>query len=197
MEQLLKMFLLFLIPVSAHSDIVVFNGNPIDIVWEEYGEEYEYMVEIYQYMGEGEVLFYTSEWVLENGMQVEIEDEGSYIWRVYIKEVGKICEDDLQCFNVETGYFDFYIPQPILPDPSPTIVKEKDEVVELVPPDVEVLGVTTKYIAKEDFKPKEEDTEEKEEELQEGNECRYIYILSKNGSKWSKYSKKNANFALL
>lgn len=175
MEQLLKILLLFLIPISAHSDIVVFNGNPVEIVWSEYGEGYEYMVEIYQYKSEEELLIYTSEWILESSVQVEIWEEGSYIWRVYIKEIGKECDEEHQCFNIETGYFDFYFP-PSIPEKPPLIVEE--EVVELDPPVGEILGVTTEYVAKDEFKPEEEDKEEVEEEG-ESNECSYSYILSK------------------
>ncbi|MCD4811901.1 M23 family metallopeptidase [bacterium] len=194
MEQILKILLLFLIPVSAHSDIVVFNGNPVDIVWSEYGEEYEYMVEIYQYKSEEEILFYTSDWMLESSIQVEIEEEGSYIWRVYIKEIGKVCSDDHQCFNIETGYFDFYFP-PSIPEKPPLIPDEEigEKVVDLNPPVGEILGATTEYIAKEEFKPKKEDKEESMdvEKRSGANECTYSYIMSKK-----KYILDGCNIAL-
>ena len=167
-------------PISAHSDIVIFNGNPVDIVWSEYGEEYEYMVEIFQYKSEEEVLVYTSEWIVESNVRIEVEEKGSYIWRVYIREVGKVCTDNHQCFNIETGYFDFYFP-PSIPEKPPLIPDEKIEegVVDLNPPVGEILGATTEYIAKKEFESKEEDVEEEKEVEHGTNECTYSYVVSK------------------
>ena len=185
MQHILKIFLLFLTPIYAHSDVVVFNGNPVNIQWGEYGEQYEYMVEIYQYRNEEEILIHTSNWILPNSIEIEVEEESSYIWQVYIREIGKTCDDAYQCFNIETGYFDFYLPQPIPPDPPPMIVeKENDEevvdIVKLKPPSVEVLGVTTEYIAKKEFKPKKEDEEEEKKKVEtKENGCTYSYVMSK------------------
>ena len=48
MQRILAMLLLFLSPIYAHMNVQVFNGNPVDIVWDSYGGQYEYRLEIYK-----------------------------------------------------------------------------------------------------------------------------------------------------
>ena len=132
-------------------------------------------------------------------MEIEIEQEGSYIWRVYIKEIGKSCGEESQCFNIESGYFDFYLPQEInndITDPevvidTPSQLKENTPITP--PPQEEVLGVTTEYIPKEEYKPKKKDKEEEAvtEKTSERNYCRYIYNV-----KNSKFQFKECNIDL-
>jgi hypothetical protein len=201
---LLKVLLLLLSPIYAHTDVEIYVGNPVNIQWQEYGEEYEYMVEIYQLRDSTESLIYTSDWILENSIDVEIEEESSYFWEIYIKEIGKTCDDDYQCFNVESGYFDFYFP-PEQEEPEdtnedeqtveqPVVVKQEEE--KNVKPEVRpkptkrknVLGVTDsteQYIPKEEFqepkKVKEVKAveETKKKVTNKGNYCKYIYNVDK------------------
>ncbi len=202
--KLLKVLLLFLSPIYAHTDVDVYVGNPVNIQWQEYGDEYEYMVEIYQLKDSTESLIYTSDWILENSIEVEIDEESSYLWKVHIKELDKICDDDYQCFNVESGYFDFYFPE--VPEESensidddiieePIVVKEEEEKIEIKPTiepkpiqKKEVLGTTDtteKYIPKEEFEEPEKVKEvkaveefKKEQEIK-SNYCEYIYNVNK------------------
>jgi murein DD-endopeptidase MepM/ murein hydrolase activator NlpD len=189
MELILKTLLLFLTPISAHTDIEVFVGNPVNIYWQEYGQEYEYMVELYQLQARQESLIYTSEWILENELELNIEQEGSYLWKTYIKEIDKSCDDDHQCFNVESGYFDFFFPEE---EEEPKVIQEpkiekKEEVEEVVIPEKEtedivdekVLGsATNRYIPKEEKKEEVQPKDEKKDVKE--NSCRYIYNTQKD-----------------
>ncbi|KUK77590.1 MAG: NlpD5 [candidate division WS6 bacterium 34_10] len=203
--KLLKVLLLFLSPIYAHTDVEVYIGSPVNIQWQEYGDEYEYMVEIYQLRDSAESLIYTSDWILENSIDVEIEEESSYLWKIYIREIGKKCDDDYQCFNVESGYFDFYFP-PEQEEPEdtddeeqnidqPPVVKQEGDTMEIKPKvnrqpiqKKEVLGTTVtteKYIPKEEFQEPERVKEvkaveeTKEKSPKEGNYCEYIYNVNR------------------
>ena len=198
MKSILKILLLFLTPVFAHTDIVVFDSNPVHIEWNEYGLEYEYIVGIYQLENSEENLIHTSDWILDNFLEIEIAQEGSYLWRTYVREVGRSCEDDHQCFNIESGYFDFYYPEegeeqePTVEEPTvveePKIEeKEKEKKTGMPEEDIldeEVLGsATDRYIAKEDFKEEEKKEEVKPKEqskVTKENSCRYIYNTQKD-----------------
>lgn len=191
--------MLFVSAISAHTDIQIMNGNPVYIEWQEFGDEYEYMIEIYQSKNDTETLVQKSGWNNENSIIVIIEEEGSYYWEVYIREVGTSCEDEHQCFNIESGYFDFYLP------PTPQPIPEEDSETEVVLPDEEkekeeidieerdkagedskeVLGSSTgRYIAKEVFIKKEEpkkkifklkEEKKKIKEPEGSNSCQYSY----------------------
>ena len=201
MKLILRFLLLFVSTLYAHTDVEVFIGNPVHIQWQEYGQEYEYMVEIYQLRDETEGLIYTSEWIEESTVEVEIEEESSYMWNVYIKEIGKSCEDDYQCFNVESGYFDFYFPQEEVDEeeiPQEVVENiEKEKVTVSIQPKEEknvkekeeVLGTTTEikdeYIPKEEYEEKEQikdnvkTVEEKKKVVKRENSCEYIYNIDK------------------
>lgn len=166
---------MFILPVYGHTDVVVYNGNPVEIFWSEYGN-YQYQVEVYQLIGEDEVNVFTSDWITDNHIELDIDMESSYRWDVYIKEVGKECGDQFQCFHIESGYFDFYQ----LPDEEIPAV-EDDHITEDVEdtPVEEVLGVTTEYIPKEEYKPKKEDKEPLVEKSIGVNVCNFNYNIEK------------------
>ena len=111
MLTILKILSILITPLHAHTDIEIFNDNPVTINWYEYGEEYEYMTKLFQVKDEDETLIFTSDWGVDNSLEVEIDQEGSYLWQTYIKEINKTCEDKHQCWNIESGYFDLYLPQ--------------------------------------------------------------------------------------
>ncbi len=181
MQTFLRILSLFILPVYAHTDITIFNGNPINIQWSDYGTQYEYMVEVYQLKEEQRMNIYTSEWILDSNVDLEILEESSYEWDTYIREIGKTCEEDYQCFNIESGYFDFYKLPEDIPDAETDIPSIEanpiEDVAEVIPPTPPaVLGVTTEYIPKEDYKPKRKDVVRDIEEKDTGiNTCRYIY----------------------
>jgi murein DD-endopeptidase MepM/ murein hydrolase activator NlpD len=105
-------------------DVEIFNGNPVNISWYEYGQEYEYMLKLFQIKGDEETLIFTSDWFEENELEIEIDQEGSYLWQTYIKEIDKTCEQKHQCWDIESGYFDLYLPQK--EDDEEEIVDEED-----------------------------------------------------------------------
>ena len=192
MESVLKIFLAFLTPIFAHVDIEVFNANPVHIQWGQYAQECEYMVGIYKLKDSKEELIYTSDWLLNNYLDIEIDEEGSYLWKVYIKEAGKRCSsNEYQCFNMESGYFDLYLTQeqPVT-DINPRI-EEGVHISRDIQEDIweeEVLGISTeKYIAKKEFLEEEkeiggseENKKPKERETpQERNYCKYKYDIKK------------------
>lgn len=187
MESVLKIFLAFLTPIFAHTDIEVFNANPVHIQWGQYAQDYEYILGIYKLKDSKEELIYTSEWLLDNYLDIEIEEEGSYLWKVYVKEMGKRCSsNEYQCFNMESGYFDLYFPQ----EKPSTDIEEDIPIEEIIKQEKiigitekEVLGTSTKeYIAKKEFLEEERKVEENIEEKeisQESNYCKYKYDIKK------------------
>jgi hypothetical protein len=196
MKLLFRFLLLFVSSLYAHTEIAIYNDSPFTISWQDYGSEYEYMVEIYQIQNGEETLEYYAGWFLENELELSLQEEGSYHWKLYIRELGSTCEESHQCFNIESGYFDFYLP--ITPPPMQE-GKEKKETVddtskeniennqkEIVEDEEDVLGVTNdEYIEKEEFlkeekKRKERDTKEEEEEVKserivDEDYCLYSY----------------------
>lgn len=183
--------------ISAHTDIQVFNGNPVTIHWQEYGDSYEHMVEAYQIKHNVEEIVLTSGWILENEIEIELVEEGSYLWKTYLREMGRTCDEDYQCFNIESGYFDFYLPtaNPI-PEDNNVIVEEEEkkkersteEISQKVEDSGEVLGSSTdQYIAKERFlkeeKPKKKIFKVKKEKKivkpKSSNTCQYSYNVKK------------------
>jgi hypothetical protein len=195
MKLILKFLLLFVSTLYAHTGVEVFIGNPVQLQWAEYGSGYEYMVEVSQLRDGQKSLEYISDWIADNQIEVEILEESSYMWEVYIKEIGKSCDDEYQCFIVEVGYFDFYFPSKEIEEP---IVKEEEipeEVVVVEQPmeemvikkeeekkekEEEVLGTTVERIA-EEYVPKEEvkAVEEKKEVINRENSCEYMYNIDR------------------
>jgi len=185
--------MLFLSPIYAHTDVEIFNDNPVVIQWQKYGEEYEYMVKIYRIENDEETLIHTSEWIVNNILCIETSQEGSYYWDLYIREVGKDCNDEYQCLNIESGYFDFYIVQ----EPDEQLPKEEDNskeevkttkvVTENVSEEIEeVLGAATEqYIAKQEFLKENKNTKESSETktqsyiTTERDYCRFTYNIKK------------------
>ena len=208
MLTILKILSILITSIHAHTDIDIFNDNPVTIQWYEYGEEYEYMTELFQIKDGDENLIFTSDWIEENILELDINQEGSYLWQTYIKESEKTCEEKHQCFNIESGYFDLYLPQEQEPVEDEDInevedseeggintetVKEEIKEVVVKKPEVKVkpkpkvLGSSTKQKAYE--KPKEIDTK-KEDEVVKGesiktpikekiNYCSYTYNVEK------------------
>jgi murein DD-endopeptidase MepM/ murein hydrolase activator NlpD len=207
--KLLKVLLLFLSPIYAHTDIEVFIGNPVNIQWQEYGQEYEYMLKIFRLRDGEEIHMHTSNWIDENSLDLEIQEESSYRWELYIREDGKTCDDDYQCIHLETGYFDFYFPIEEIEQPpeEPEIPEEGDEEVETVveetPPAKEIISkeskekvikekkkvlgtstsvTTNKYIPKEDIENVKETAEiidDEQETIVRENSCNYTFSVEK------------------
>lgn len=194
MKLLMNILLLFISPTFAHTEIQTFDSNPVILEWQDHGESYEYLLKIYLLENDQTKLQYSSEWIDSKSIELELT-EGSYLWEVYIKEEDKTCEDDHQCFNIESGYFDLSLPkiENSLDDKEDmgeqestweeSIHHTKEEPVE----EKEVLGTMekNKYIAKEKFIKKDsKDSEsnqvekEKAQEL-DSNTCKYSYNVKK------------------
>ncbi|MDD3474619.1 MAG: M23 family metallopeptidase [Candidatus Dojkabacteria bacterium] len=109
METILRILFSFITPIYAHTDIQLFDSSPVLIQWQAYGEDYEYMVKVYDDSSQELVLY--SDWIDENSFEVELNDEALYLWELYIKEKEKNCSDEHQCLNIESGYFYLSIDQ--------------------------------------------------------------------------------------
>jgi murein DD-endopeptidase MepM/ murein hydrolase activator NlpD len=207
MLTILKILSILISPIHAHTDIEIFNDNPVTVQWYEYGEGYEYMTKLFQIKGEDETLIFTSDWLDENILELEIDQEGSYLWQTYIREINKTCEEKHQCWNIDSGYFDLYLPQEqeSVPDEkenevedsqderetTETVIEERKEEVTKEPevkvkPKPKVLGSSTKKKTPEKSKEesKKEDNVVKEENVkksikEKSNYCEYEYNIDK------------------
>lgn len=199
MNILLKVLLTFLTPVSAHTDIRTFESSPVLIQWEDYGENYEYRIELYDDISDNTIL--SSNWFDTNSLEVPLWKESLYLWNLYIREKGMDCFDDHQCLEIESGYFYFdptssediddnYYNEDVFPtvdeiEENEEIgnVQEKEEIIEDI-----VLGTSIKRI---DNQKDEEQTEKTKKE----NEVKEDVILEKNSCIY-KYNIKKENFYL-
>jgi murein DD-endopeptidase MepM/ murein hydrolase activator NlpD len=204
MNIFIKFLLFFLTPIYAHTNIETFYTNPITLQWQNHGQGYEYMIEIYDLKNSEKTLIYNSEWIKENTIEIELSESGSYFWEIYIKEPNKDCEEKHQCFCIESGYFDYspldqntQPPEEMEPnsqkkiaDPnpeSPTIKKKKVEKEKTK--EETVLGTSTQH-----YVPKEQETQKRKtkkenvtgslrsdekKDKKEGNYCRYTYNIKK------------------
>jgi murein DD-endopeptidase MepM/ murein hydrolase activator NlpD len=224
MNLLLKLFLTFLSPIYAHTEIAQFHSNPVVLQWQDFGQEYEYVAKVYEVEESDQNLILTSDWVSENRLEITINRDGLYFWEVYIKENKKNCDEEYQCFKVESGYFEFYLEQPEETDEEADTEEEeleqKDNTVEEVKEQdsenetekdeeeeksekkskekedqTEVLGAETKrYIAKKQFKQKDE-KEEKEEKREEDRREDRKEKVERNYCKY-RYNIKKKKFTL-
>jgi murein DD-endopeptidase MepM/ murein hydrolase activator NlpD len=194
MKSILQFLFILLSPLYAHTDIDVFTDNPVTLKWMNYGDTYEYLFEIYKIKGNSKVLTYTSPWILENSFDIDIEQECSYLWELYIKERNKTCEDENQCFNIESKSFDFYFStnketqkqendhQEYQADNN-IIKKEIEE--EKENKSKQVLGSSSsKYVSKKEFEENfEKDKNNKEDQEQKTNFhenfCNITYNITK------------------
>ena len=194
MNLILKLLLSFVVPISAHSDIQIFKENPVVVQWSNYGDQYEYSVEIYTDEDIDENLVFTSEWSTENLLEIGVDNEQLYFWKLFIKEVDKDCNDTHQCLNIESGFFYLSLEEEIS-DTEQTIreseipiskkaetentIKEKTEEI----PE-EVLGTRVKKpIDREPIKETEKEDIKKEEVISrdsEENFCVYRYNIKKD-----------------
>lgn len=108
MKEILNILFTFLSIVTAGLNTEVFNGNPVTISWDNWGEDYEYRLKVSKITADSELMVYINDWVEENFSIINLKKEGSYRWEVYIKEKNKDCDDEHQCFLIQTGNFDFY-----------------------------------------------------------------------------------------
>jgi hypothetical protein len=197
MKLLIQILLLLVSPISAHTNIQEFTSNPITLEWQDYGDSYEYTLKLYTFNNDNKELSYTSEWINENKITLDVE-EGSYSWELVIKEEDKTCEDNYQCFDIESGYFNLYMPTIETPEENSTPVNEVSKEKESNPKskdikkeDTEIekniLGSTDQkeYIAKKEFleteKSKKIIKEKKAEEIKsnDSNICEYTYNINK------------------
>ncbi len=151
MNLLLKIFLALISPIYAHIDIAQFNNNPVVLQWQDFGQEYEYVIRVYTVEDSEQSLIYTSEWIDDSSLEIMIEQDGLYFWEVYIKENEKSCDSEHQCFKIETGYFGFYLLENDDTD-------EQEQEVE-IEPEEEEAEYDSSYIEG----PKESKTKEDEE----------------------------------
>jgi murein DD-endopeptidase MepM/ murein hydrolase activator NlpD len=211
-------------PIYAHTEIAQFKSNPVVLQWQDFGQEYEYVAKVYEVEESDQNLILTSDWVSENRLEITINRDGLYFWEVYIKENKKNCDEEYQCFKVESGYFEFYLEQPEETDEEADTEEEeleqKDNTVEEVKEQdsenetekdeeeeksekkskekedqTEVLGAETKrYIAKKQFKQKDE-KEEKEEKREEDRREDRKEKVERNYCKY-RYNIKKKKFTL-
>jgi murein DD-endopeptidase MepM/ murein hydrolase activator NlpD len=190
MNVFIKFLLSFLTPIYAHTTVETFYTNPITLQWQNYGEGYQYMVEVYDFNESEEILIYSSEWMGENIVEIVISNPGLYTWEVYIKELGKNCDEKYQCFCIESEYFE-YSPQnesteppeePLKEPPQPSneasieipIVEQEEIVEKEVEKEVEkvkeknVLGTSIQqYVPKQ--QPEVQEKEDKEENVKDSS----------------------------
>jgi murein DD-endopeptidase MepM/ murein hydrolase activator NlpD len=185
MNLLLKVFLSFLTPIYAHTDIKMFESSPVQIQWQNYGENYQYMVEVYDDINTE--LIMNSNWLIENSFLVDIEKEGLYLWNLYIKEKDKECSDDHQCLKIESGYFYFSFLDSESIDISNSNQEEKTNVENTEEEkkeieEEEVLGTSIQKVeTQQDNNPSEEVVSKNEEEkiILDENSCIYKYNIKK------------------
>ena len=185
MNLILKILLSLITPIAAHTDIQLFENNPVIIQWPNYGNQYEYSVEIYKDEDISENLIFTSEWISKNKLEIQLERGNLYLWKLYIKELNKDCTEDHQCLNIESGYF--YLSSEIDTTEIEDNIEEEvplPESEETIDEKEEVLGIEVeKSSNKEPIPKKKEEIKEEEEEVlnivAEENSCVYKYNIDK------------------